>query len=46
MQAITGRLRRQYGTDRVKPIRLEGQKHALANDIHLQAALVLEGLAA
>jgi hypothetical protein len=34
----------EFGKERVKPMRLLRQKHALANDIHLQAAVVLEGL--
>jgi hypothetical protein len=44
VSAITGRLIAKYGGERVVPTRLPGQKHALPNDIHLQAALVLRGL--
>lgn len=42
--AISDRLIAKYGGDRVGTIRLPGQKHLLANDIHLQAALVMQGL--
>jgi hypothetical protein len=45
MTNIVGGLQEQYG-ERVKAIRLPGQKHNLANDIHLQAALVLQSLRA
>jgi hypothetical protein len=43
---IVRALRAQYGEDRVQAIQLEGQKHALANDVYLQAALVAQGLRA
>lgn len=43
-QELAGRLQASFGEDRIRTISLPGQKHALANDIHLQAALVLEGL--
>jgi hypothetical protein len=33
-----------YGPHRVEAIRLPGQKHALANDVHLQAAIVAHAL--
>lgn len=39
-------LRSTYGSQRVHDIQLEGQKHALANDVYLQAALVAQGLRA
>lgn len=41
--AIVAKLQVKYGVTRVKAIRLAGQKHALANDVHLHAALILEG---
>ena len=31
-------------TKSLKTIRLEGQKHALANDVHLHAAIILQAL--
>lgn len=37
-------LARRLEPGRLVPLPLKGQKHALANDIHLQAAIVLEGL--
>lgn len=41
---IVRALRADYGEDRVQAIKLEGQNHALANDVYLQAALVAQGL--
>lgn len=43
-KAIIDGLRKTFGGDRVRERVIEGGKHALANDIHLQAAAVLEGL--
>lgn len=42
--AVCADLTRTYGEHRVRGIRLLGQKHALANDVHLQAAIVRESL--
>lgn len=44
MKPIVHRLQRSHGAQRVNPVVIEGGKHALANDIHLQAAIVLNGL--
>lgn len=43
MKNLQENLQHQFTPERVQAIRLEGQKHALANDVHLQAAIVLEG---
>lgn len=43
MKPIVHRLQRSHG-HRVNPVVIEGGKHALANDIHLQAAIVLNGV--
>lgn len=39
-----GSLQDIFGKDQFSGLRLAGQKHALANDIHLQAAILLQGL--
>jgi hypothetical protein len=44
MNFVIATLRGHHGSERVRTLRLVGQKHALANDIHLQAAIVLEGM--
>jgi len=46
VREIIHSLRGNHGHNRVGGICLPGQKHALANDIHLQAAVVLESLRA
>lgn len=43
MQQIVYGLKRVHG-DRVSNMRLEGQKHALANDVHLHAAIIKQAL--
>ncbi len=40
MLIATQRLQEKFGAERVATTRLTGEKHALANDIHLQAALI------
>jgi len=42
---IADRAEHSYGGDRFRRTRIIGGKHAMINDIHLQAALVREGLA-
>lgn len=42
--AVCAGMSRTYSEHRVRGIRLPEQKHALANDIHLQAAVVRESL--
>lgn len=44
MQGFVVAAKRSFGAERVKDIQLEGQKHALANHIGLQAALTYEAL--
>lgn len=41
LHGIVGRMQATHGFDRVSGRPLEGQRHALANDIHLQAALTI-----
>lgn len=43
-KALYSTLEQTYGSRRVQRIRLEDQTHALANDVHLQAAVVLDAL--
>jgi hypothetical protein len=33
-----------YGADRIRDMRLDGQKHNLVNDLALQSAIIYEGL--
>lgn len=46
LEDITKSAKEEHGQDRVKTMQLPRQKHALANDLALQAALVRQGLAA
>lgn len=46
VEAITTNLQDDFGPHRVKRMRLPGQFHAFPNDIHLQAAVVLQSIAA
>ena len=46
MLQMVGRIQRTRREGSTRPIRIEGGKHALANDLALQEAIVLEGLAA
>lgn len=44
VQNLTQRLIDKYGLDRVRGTVLEGQKHAMGDDVFLHTALVLQGL--
>lgn len=44
LKSYSSGLPENRGADRINPIRLPGQKHALANDIHLQAAIILQAI--
>ncbi len=44
MRCITRDIGMAYGQDRIRTLRAKGAKHALADDIHLHAALITEGL--
>ena len=44
MEKLTIELEEDYGPQRIRPIRIKDARHALANDVHLQAAIVNQAL--